>query len=98
MNTYDRGTKIRLSAAFSRVPGAVPADPTTVTLKMLPPERQITDHVYQTDPELIRDDVGRYHFAVVPDRAGLWHYRWEGTGDLQAAAEGQFMVRHSAFD
>lgn len=100
MNQYERGTKIGLRAEFKRAPG-IPADPTTIKLRILPPgggPDDDTAHEYSVDELVIREDVGIYRYALTPQEAGLWRYRWEGTGDVEAAAEGGFMVRLSAFD
>ena len=45
----------------------------------------------------MKDATGNYHFELNPTASGEWRYRGEGTGTVQAAAEGRFVVRATAF-
>ena len=45
----------------------------------------------------MKDSTGNYHFELSPTASGEWRYRGEGTGTVQAAAEGRFVVRATAF-
>lgn len=88
---FDVADGVRATAAFQDLNGN-PADPTTITLKVLDPAGTITE------PPVFRTGTGSYYADfVLPNEPGSWSYRWEGTGDVQVAEEGKFTVRASAF-
>lgn len=94
------GAQMRLTAEFrSRDTGTL-GDPTTVTLKVLDPLEVETDYTYAA-AQIIKDAVGRYHMDTdIPnstDSVGTWYYRWEITGALIGATEGQFIVKETKF-
>lgn len=72
-------------------------DPTTVRFRYRRDAGAITTLVYGTDPEVVKDGTGRYHVELDLNAAGTWHYRFEGTGTHQAAAERSLTVRASSF-
>jgi hypothetical protein len=96
MALYDTGDGLRLSAAFTDDNGDA-ADPTAVIFKLQDPDGEITTYTYGTDDEVVRDGVGAYHIDIDIEVAGAYRYRWAGTGVVQAAAEGSFTGRASAF-
>ena len=95
-NSYDVGDLVRVSLAFTNASGSA-ADPTTVRGRFRDPAGSVTTYVFGTDGELVKDATGNYHFDVGPTASGEWRYRGEGAGAVQAAAEGRFIVRASAF-
>ena len=46
---------------------------------------------------LVKDSTGVYHLDVSASAVGQWYYRWEGTGAVEQADEGTFVVEASAF-
>ena len=74
------------TTGFTDADGAL-ADPTTVVVTVQAPDGT------QTTPSTTKEAVGRYSATVEPDQAGVWAYRWVGTGAVAAAEEGQFFVR-----
>lgn len=82
---HDVGDLARLSVVFKDADGA-PTNPTTVTLKVR------RAGVTTTYTDAVNDSAGSYHRDVSVDAAGLWVYRWIGTGAVQAAEEGRFFV------
>jgi hypothetical protein len=96
-NVYDVGDRVRLSCQFRALNGA-PADPSTVTVKHRAGAGPVTPLVYGTDGEVVRTGPGAYYVDIDVDAPGDWFYRFEGTGDVVAAAEGRFDVRETAFD
>jgi hypothetical protein len=66
-----------------------PANPTSVTLRVRRPDGTVD--VLPTTPTA----VGHYEAVVPLDAHGTWRYRWEGTGAVQAAEEGELLVRRS---
>lgn len=99
MNQYDIGDAIRFSANFKN---SVPADtdPTTVVFKLKDPSGTITTYTYGgtgSNTLVVKDNTGDYHADVTLDESGVWHYRWFGTGVLDAAEEEELLVVDSAF-
>jgi hypothetical protein len=90
------GSLVRLTAVFTDALG-MPVDPDSVTVRTDSPDLTLAAKVYVMDIEVVRDDVGKYHFDVDASVPGDWNYRWEGTGIGQAAAEGKFKVAGSVF-
>jgi hypothetical protein len=90
-NSYDVGDLIRLSITFKV--GSTPTDPTTITFRILSPDGTVTEYIYATDDELVRDSDGVYHVDWIPDVKGVWAYRWEATGAVIEAEQAKFNVR-----
>jgi hypothetical protein len=86
MTSYDVGDLVRLSVIFTDIAG-VPADPTTVSLRVRR-AGSTTTYASATNPA-----TGEYYQDVSIDTAGVWIYRWIGSGAIVAAEEGQFFVR-----
>lgn len=87
--TITKGNEVRLDVTF-KVRSTL-TDPTTVTLKLLPPGGAITT------PSPTKDSTGIYHYTFTPNVSGTWGVRWEGTGACVAAVESAFTVLHSSF-
>lgn len=83
------GDRMQVPTTFTNAAGAV-ADPTTVTFRFDSPSKANTVYVYGVDGQLVRDSTGVYHVNIDPDEAGLWSWRFEGTGAIVAANQGQF--------
>lgn len=98
MNTYDQGDVVRCSVAFTDGAGAA-VDPTTVRFRLSGPNTTL-NYLYGTDVALVKDSVGNYHVDVSVSSsgstsAGTYSYRFESTGNYQAAVEGTFTVSNS---
>ena len=91
---YDIGDVVRLTGTFS-VDG-VDTDPTTVTLKVKDPSKNVATYTYAL-AELTKSDTGIYYRDISLDEGGIWWYRWEGTGTVESAEEGKFGVSMSEF-
>jgi hypothetical protein len=96
MNAYHVGQQVRVWARFTDIDGYA-VDPTVITLKYVDPAGEVTTLTYETNWAVTREDTGEYYAEFVATRAGTWRYRWESSGALTAAAEGQFQVLRSAF-
>ncbi|MGH6718759.1 MAG: hypothetical protein ACREER_05525 [Alphaproteobacteria bacterium] len=94
--TYDEGQLVRLTGTFTTLAGAA-HDPTTVKVRWKAPDGAATIKQYGVDGEVVRDSLGVFHVDVNANAQGTWPYRWEATGVGQAAKEGEFFVRASAF-
>lgn len=95
-NKYDIGDQVRIEVVFTDEDGAG-ADPSVIVCKYRRPNGNTTTLEYGDGEGVTRDSEGSYYVDVVTDMPGVWAYRWEGTGVLTAAAEGEFMVLRSAF-
>jgi hypothetical protein len=96
-NTYGIGNGVRVSVKFRAVQTGAYVDPTTVTVLVKDPSLNVVPWVYGVDAEVQKTATGLYFFVVDADEAGVWEYRWEGTGVNQAASEGSFTVTPSVF-
>lgn len=92
---YQRGDLPRITGAFKNSAGTA-TDPTGVSFKYKKPSIAAVTLVYLTDNALVKDSTGNYHVDLSITEAGEWYYRWEATGTVQAAEEGQFTVEASA--
>ena len=93
--TFPYGTVVRMSAEFTDVEG-LPLDPTTVTLRYLPPGGAEVQLLYGASA-MVKESTGSYRADVLADASGLWRYRWEGTGTAQAVDEATFKVAVNNF-
>lgn len=84
-NRIDIGDRVRLTATFQDL-DEVATDPTTVVCTVKAPSGPTST------PSVTRVAEGEYIADVDVTEAGLWRYRWAGTGDLVAAEEGEFSV------
>lgn len=88
---------VRIAANFQD-DERVDIDPDTITVKIMSPQGTISSYVYATDAEVIKASTGDYYIDYTPNASGLWHYRWETTGENESiAVEGQFRVMSSPF-
>lgn len=85
-NSYDIGTDVLVTVTFTDVNGN-PANPTTVTIKALDPltKAVVVGTVTQVS-------TGVYQAVFTPESSGRWAYRAQGTGALNAAFHGEFLV------
>lgn len=94
--SYPIKNQIRCSATFYDSSG-IEADPTTIRALIRKPDNNRVSYVYGTDIELIKDATGKYHFLLYLSQFGKWSYRFEGTGDVIAAAESDINALKSVF-
>lgn len=86
---------LRLTLRF-RTPKGQLADPTLVTLRLLEPGGE-TELTPAPTPTRLSTGVWIYDLDTDGLAAGVWTYRAEGHGLVDAAAEGSFTVTASAF-
>lgn len=96
MNTYDVGDQVRCSVTFTNSSGD-PVDPTTVLFKYKINRGSTVTLTYGIDAAVVKTDTGDYYVDVTITQEGTWSYRFEGSGNVTAAAEGSFLARDSAF-
>lgn len=95
--SYVLGNAIAFAGIFTHNGAAT--DPSGVVFKLINPRGVQSAYTYSTDPGSVvkRAGVGNYTVARAPDLAGLWRYRFEGSGAVVAIAEGEFTVPASPF-
>lgn len=93
---YDLGNVIRAAAVFRNIANVL-IDPTEVRFQVKDPAGVVTEYVYGTNVQLVKDSVGNYHSDVTGNKTGRWSYRFYSTGSGEAAAESQFVIRSSNF-
>lgn len=93
MNEYTAGNLIRITVAFTAVTPAAPIDPTTVVLNLKSPDGT----VQVLTQSIVRDSLGQYHADFLPTQVGVHIYEWEGSGVVQVASLGQFLVSQGLF-
>ena len=86
-NPYNFGTAVTLEGTFSV--SSTNTDPTSVTLEITDPSGNTTTY---TTTDLTNSAVGVYSYSFTPDEAGLWKYRFIGTGAVIAANSFKFHV------
>lgn len=85
---------LRLTLRFRNRTGLL-VDPTLVTLRLLRPDA--TEVSPTPTPTRLSTGVWIYDLDTAGLAAGVWKYRGEGHGLVDAAAEGTFTVTGSAF-
>jgi hypothetical protein len=96
MNLYDYGSPVTVSVAFTdptQTPAA-PIDPTTVKLRILDPNN---NEQVISGASFIHPAVGNFSFTVICLVAGVWFYRWEGSGNINAVADSLFVITATQF-
>lgn len=91
MAEINTGDMVRISAAFTNL-SDVPADPTTITLKIRVDDSTISTFVFGSSA-MVKDSVGNYHYDYTVPTTNTTckvEYRWEGTGAVVAIQEGMF--------
>lgn len=92
-NSYDVGNAVQCSAIFTSQAG-VATDPTTVTLRVLPPSGP-TQVFTLALGQVIKSSTGNFYYNFPTTIPGPHYYRYEGTGALIAAGDGSFIVTAS---
>jgi hypothetical protein len=86
-NSYNFGTAVTVECTFSV--SSTNTDPTAVTLELTDPSGNTETH---PTSDLTNSAVGVYSYSFTPDEAGLWRYRFAGTGAVVAANLFKFKV------
>lgn len=96
MATWELGQKIRSTAVYTDIDGNL-VDPTIVIFKAMAPSG--TETWYSNGSAgMTNPGTGTYYVEYTPGSNGLWHRRWESSGNLETADEGIFWIRDSQFD
>jgi len=90
---YTEGDATDLSWSFTDRATGLPADPSTLVLKVRSPRSGTRTYTYGTDAELVRDSVGVYSFHLDLNAGGHWHWRIVGSGVAQRAMQRGIYVK-----
>lgn len=90
MAVYDVGDSVRVTGTFTVA--SVVTDPTTVTLEVKDPSGNVATYTYALS-EVTRSGTGVFYKDLTIDEAGIWTYRWSGTGAVVSAGEEWLEVR-----
>ncbi len=94
--TLEAGQMVRWFFSYFNLSGA-PADPTFVFVKTIDPTGTQRSFVYPSDPEIVKDSTGVYHYDQLPTIVGNWQIRGEGTGSLTWAQQATFELLGTSF-
>lgn len=73
-----------------------PIDPTTVTLRVYNPDATVDVFSYPGgSTPIVKNGTGNYSYKKDATISGNVFFRWEGSGNLDSAVEGQFTVNPS---
>lgn len=89
MRTYQIGNEVAFHTAFAL--DGTPTNPINVTLTLRDP----CGATYA--PAITNPSTGLFAANFTPQIAGVWHYRWQGTGNFDAAHEDTFEISSSDF-
>lgn len=97
MAKYEIDTSIQLNGVFTNPLAGVPIDPTEVLLYVMDPNGNVSIYTNLLG-QVIRENVGRYHFVLEPSLPGTWLYKWQGTGSVATTSPDTiFTVSASVF-
>lgn len=88
---YEQDSLLRLRATFKNNAGA-PTDPTTITIRHTKPGLAAVNYVYGTDVDVIKESAGTFHLDYTANAIGEHKWRWTGTGAVQIAIKGGFII------
>lgn len=97
MTEYLIGTQVQARVTFTDVTGT-PTDPTVITFRLENGAGVLVTETYGAlGAAITRVSAGVYTRPVSLNTGGGWAWRWVGTGALEAAVEGVFLVQTSTF-
>lgn len=96
MNSYPRGSTVRLKAVFTDE-NNVPVDPTTVAFLIVPPIESGIAEIEKDYPDfsITHQGTGIYTYDLDLEEYGTWRYGARSTGVGKAALEGALVVPSS---
>lgn len=96
INMYDLGQEVRCSVVFAI--SDIPTDPTVVFFRVMKPDKSVLNYQYpEVGTIIVKNATGDYYADVSTDQEGDWYYRFEGTGNVEAASENHFGIKRTRF-
>lgn len=93
MDRYVAGDVVTLGNTF-KVSGTA-TDPTTVSLAVTNPAGSTTTYTYAA-AEITKSGTGVYSKNITADTAGIWRFKWTGTGTASDVQDSSFTVSSAA--
>lgn len=92
------GSKVRINGEWRQPadPASIPsatdplADPSGLALRLYLPDGTEILYTYGTDPNPVKDVVGKYHADYVVAQSGQHRYSWLPTGNAAQPISGEF--------
>lgn len=91
LREYTSGNELVFTATFTDPATKKGVNPTDVLLKLRDPDG------IETDIRGVGVGLGQFTATFTPVLAGIWSYRWQGTGAVVAAREGSFTITATDF-
>ena len=88
MNTYDIGSMVQLTALFTDTSGST-VTPSSVVVRVKDPNGTVGTYTPKAQPD------GSFAYGYTTSVVGVHYYRFEGSGNIVAVADGTFNVTQS---
>lgn len=94
-DSFEVGNDVSIPVQFNDS-GLSPIDPTTVTLRVFNPDSTTDVFTYPgMGTPITKNGTGNYSYTKNATESGNVFFRWEGSGNLVSAVEGQFTINPS---
>lgn len=93
MKNYNTNTLVRMTVKVTQATDGEPANPSTLTAKILLPDNTIVD----LTSSIVNDASGEFHVDYTPVDVGVFTYQWLATGNVKVSAINQFRVIQATF-
>lgn len=97
LGTVDVGQSVELTNTFKDGATMAPTDPSGATLRVKKPSHGEGEYDSYT-AELTHTSTGIYSMYLVIDEAGVWRFKWIGTGSVAAVKNSYLRARGSLLD
>lgn len=97
LTTYEYGAQPVLLATIVDPETGAPVSPTTVVVKVRPPDGTVVTYTSLSSPAVTNPAIGTFRIVLpAVTQAGDWYYRFESSGSVVDANESRFFVDGSA--
>lgn len=97
VDRYDVGDLVRIVASFVGTDGVTPGNPSLITVQVMDPRGSVAAHAFGSG-SVVKVGSAAYAHDFTIDRPGSWFYRFEGTGNVQAAEVWSLVGERSVFN
>ena len=96
VDRYDVGDLVRVVASYVGTDGVTPANPSMVTVQVMNPLGSVATARFGVS-SVVQVGSAAYAHDFTITNPGSWFYRWEGTGNVQAAEVWSLLGEASVF-
>ena len=96
MPDYEPTTRVRTETQIKSIQGVL-TDPTQLIFHIQEPDGTETSYTWGINSELVKASTGKFYVDWDADQAGIYKYRWQANGAIQAAYGGSFNIKESSF-